>query len=209
MLTIHSMKTLLLLWFLLTPLTANAVSLDPADWNIRFSAGVSEHPRGPGWFFNFPGRTGHVNYVTTRYRGDRPLSGVLRMGIAIQTLSGAPRFNYFAGLQPTGCNTPATVRPYFEVNVSNDQFGRWWSNPVGIELQQGIFDITVPIEPENWSSVYGRFGNQGPAALNGFRRATRTVRQVGFTFGGGCFFGHGVRVLKGKARFLLMQYEIN
>jgi hypothetical protein len=31
---------------------------------------------------------------------------------------------------------------------------------------------------------------------------------VGFSFGGGCFYGHGVRVSGGGARFALTSYKV-
>jgi hypothetical protein len=31
---------------------------------------------------------------------------------------------------------------------------------------------------------------------------------VGFVFGGGCFYGHGVNVIGGSARFLTTSYSV-
>lgn len=188
------------------PLSIGAQSLDPQRWRFQFSAGMPQHPKSPGWFFNFPQSPGHVNYVFTGYR--RGLEGhTLTMAIAIQILSGAPKFNY---LDKTGdCDTPATVRPYFTTGNMDDQFGRWWSYPTGIELQAGIFEIAIPFTPDRWSSVYGKFGDYSPYTLKKFRQAITNARSVGFTFGGGCNAGHGVRVKEGKARFLFLQYQID
>ena len=50
--------------------------------------------------------------------------------------------------------------------------------------------------------------NQDATARAGFDRATRNVSRLGITFGGGCYFGHGVFVQNGQAKFVLESYRI-
>ena len=62
--------------------------------------------------------------------------------------------------------------------------------------------------PDQWSSVFGKFGNAHAVAEAGFKSATQNVSRLGLTFGGGCFFGHGVNVRGGSATFALVAYRI-
>jgi hypothetical protein len=76
----------------------------------------------------------------------------------------------------------------------SQEFYRWWSNPTVYDLQPtpGNTTLTVPLTPDQWSSVFGRFGNQNATTLKGFQDALGDLGHVGMTFGGGCFVGHGV-----------------
>jgi hypothetical protein len=44
--------------------------------------------------------------------------------------------------------------------------------------------------------------------MAGFKQAITNLENVGFSFGGGCFYGHGVRVSGGGARFALTSYKV-
>lgn len=68
--------------------------------------------------------------------------------------------------------------------------------------------IGVPLQPEHWSSVDGKFGNTDAETRFGFEKALLNVTRLGVTFGGGCSFGHGIRVSGGTAKFTLTQYAI-
>jgi hypothetical protein len=60
----------------------------------------------------------------------------------------------------------------------------------------GNTTLAVPLTPDQWSSVFGRFGKQNATTLNGFQDVLGNLGHVGMTFGGGCFFGHGVKHLR-------------
>jgi len=75
-------------------------------------------------------------------------------------------------------------------------------------LASGSTTITVPLSPESWSSVNGRFGNADSEARFGFDKAILNVTRLGLTFGGGCSFGHGINLLGGRAEFALVEYAI-
>jgi hypothetical protein len=45
--------------------------------------------------------------------------------------------------------------------------------------------------------------------MAGFKQAMANLGNVGFAFGGGCFYGHGVRVSGGGARFAVTGYHIS
>ena len=111
------------------------------------------------------------------------------------------------------CIRPATVRLYFQ--KANDDYStdgnRWWSNPQAFELSaSNSSDVTlsVPLTPEKWSTVFGEFGNEDEQTQAWFSSALHNMAHVGMTFGGGCFFGHGVQVSGGSARFVLLRFAV-
>jgi len=57
--------------------------------------------------------------------------------------------------------------------------------------------------------MYGKSGDDDATALAGFQDALGNLGRVGMTFGGGCFFGHGVNVSGETARFALISYTIS
>ena len=109
--------------------------------------------------------------------------------------------------------SPATVRALIQEQgdtlSTTQEYYRWWSNPVSYTLADGTITLTTPLTPDQWSSVLGKFGNTDATSLAGFQNALANVGNVGMTFGGGCFFGHGVNVAGGTAQFKLLNYVIN
>lgn len=192
-------------------------------WSIQYSPSMPNDPTigGPGtWYFDFPVDPNYpaciasqncnsVGYVTDFHSG--PVSHSVSMTFQIVT-TGAPVFNYVMESDNT-CNTPATVRLFLERKHDDlaEEFYRWWANPVGYELQptSGGVTLTVPLTPDQWSSVYGKFGNYNATTLAGFQDVLTNLGRAGMTFGGGCFFGHGVNVSGGTARFVLISYTIS
>ena len=179
------------------------------NWDIRGGSGMPSTPKTNNsglWYFDFPqtGR-GTVNYITLPYT--RSLAGSIVMSFTIST-TGNPSFDYGAG-PDNSCPAPASVRPYIEHSRGVDcDFCRWWSNQVSYNLKEGSVTLTVPIEPAFWSSVWGKIANQDSQTLEGFMSATRSMGQIGMTFGGGCSYGHGVSVSGGTARFTLTEYRV-
>lgn len=145
---------------------------------------------GPGiWYLNFPSDPNYpacvsnsdcesLNYVTNSYSG--PATDSVSMTFQILT-TGTPTFNYVMDSDNT-CATPATVRLFLERR--NDDFSeeiyRWWANPIGYTLQptSGNVTLTVPLTPDQWSSVYGKTGNYDATALAGFRDALANLGRV-------------------------------
>lgn len=128
----------------------------------------------------------------------------IAVDIDIQT-TGAPTFNFKTEDFNT-CSGTATVRPFFMTSDDwAEEFDRWWSNPAMLELRAGQQILTVPLQPEFWSSVYGKRGTE---AARQWAVAVRSIRRAGLTFGGGCFFGHGVFVEGGTATFRLLDFHI-
>ena len=109
----------------------------------------------------------------------------------------------------SACSIPPSVRPFFWANQNGSgEYDRWWSNPRAVPLAAGSTTIAVPLSPEAWSSVNGKFGNADSQARFGFDKAILNVTRLGVTFGGGCSFGHGISVQGGGAEFFLIEYAI-
>jgi hypothetical protein len=191
----------------------NVLSTKPEAWVFQFSSAVPPHPLpmdGASWYFDFPDQHGSVHYLTTSYTKAGAQTISMTFHIEIQ---GPVTFNGNLSADNI-CVAPARVRLYFQ--KANDDFStdgnRWWSNPESFELDTANgSDVTlsVPITPDKWSTVYGEFGNQDEKTQAWFASAVAHIAHVGMTFGGGCFFGHGVNVSGGSARFILTDFQIS
>jgi len=211
------MKTLVLVFlFAAVSLKAQAVlPLDPASWTLSTNSSKSAKVYTCGsasLCFDFPAQKSKtVNYLYTVAPQSFGTAGNLSASIQVVT-TGAPVFNYV--FEPANtCVYPAHFRLYFEAdssawtNSAGDTF-RWWSNPIAYELAGGSATLTVPLTGDQWSTVYGRFGNSDADAAAGFQASLLHTGLAGGTFGGGCFFGHGVNVSGGTAQFQLLSYSI-
>lgn len=187
-----------------TPLT---VSLQSALWESISDPKpypLSSNEAG-GLEFDFP-TTGSLNYLYT------PSALVALRGTLVATVrvttTGPVLFN---SLDPVtaSCSIPPSVRPFLWANENGEgSYDRWWSNPRAFVLAEGAATISVPLLPEFWSSVNGRFGNADEGTRFQFAKALLNVTRLGLTFGGGCSFGHGVRVQGGAAHFRLSEFAI-
>jgi len=187
------------------------LSLDPRAWDVRYSSGVRlEALAGmAGWSFLFPSAPGHVNYLTTTYTTPLHAGQTVSASLQIAPTAGDPVFH------ASECGT-ATVRLYLEQAVPKHcpdatyscagPTYRWWSNPDAVTLSPGQALLSVPIDPDEWSDAEGKAGSD-PIAAAGFINALAHPAMVGLTFGG-CFFGHGVNVSGGSARFILTSVAI-
>ena len=195
------------------PAQADKLSLSPGAWSIRYSQRMPPNPSlaDLGWSFDFPRGTyckkkhdcPGVHYVTTRYR--KPISANATLVISFQIVTqGEVRFNY--QLEPSNtCSSPATVRAFLQ-RADDDLYaanGRFWSNPIATILAPGNFTMAIKLHRDQWTNVEGQHDRAGFEALLG------KIGNVGITFGGGCFFGHGVNVEGGSARFFMSSFAIH
>jgi len=154
-------------------------------WSIQYSPSMPSTPTvgGPGtWYFDFPTDPNYpacvyspdtlchsVNYVTNSYSG--PATHSVSMTFQVLT-TGTPTFEYVFEPDNT-CPTPATVRLFLQRRNDDltQEFYRWWSNPTVYNLQPtpGNTTLTVPLTPDQWSSVFGRLGTRMPQPLRDFR----------------------------------------
>lgn len=167
-----------------------------------------------GMAVNFPIRSapvnvhnrlgGHINYITARYwklASQTPFNTVLptassiTLTLKITSNVESPAISVFPETQSPGCGSPPAARVMFGYDFNTAPYGRWWANPDAIVVQPGTYSVTVPLTPDRWSSVFGEFANNSPAALAGFTGAkNNSLVVVGLTLGGGCFFGHGLTI---------------
>ena len=186
------------------PPTALTLSLASSAWqSISDPQPFALRNEGASLVFDFP-TTGSMHYLFT----PSPVAAIRgTIAISLQVMTNGPAV--FEPLDTSFCNLPPSVRPFLWANDNgNGNFDRWWSNPRAYALAAGTASIAVPLQPENWSSVNGRFGNENAETRFGFDKALLNVTRLGLTFGGGCSFGHGIRVSAGAASFALAEYTI-
>ena len=184
---------------------AFTIDLSPHGWKMCCdSAALSTSPDG-GVNMAFPIWPKNIGYLYRQTPAD--LAGTLVVEFRVETI-GAPIFRW--DTEPTNtCPVPAMVRPVFgrwDRGNKNIAFAeRWWSkNPYSYTLAAGVATIAVPMDPLFWSGVYGQSATDDFAAWEYTRHHAGLV---GVTFGGGCFFAHGVGVEGGTAAFVLTRWE--
>jgi hypothetical protein len=194
---------------------AAKVPMNAQAWSILYSPGMPPHPtpqRGGGWYFDFPsGSNSSVNYVLAAV--NIAGSSSVRASLSVTT-TGKVVFVY--NIQPDNtCINPARVRFLLQEKgddlsgTNGKQYFRWWSNSVAYELVPGSAELSASLtDLSQWTSVFGEKANASAAAMAGFKQAMARLGNVGFAFGGGCFYGHGVRASGGTARFALTRYEV-
>jgi hypothetical protein len=186
-----------------TPLT---VSLNSASWEtISDPQPLPLLNQGAALTFEFP-QPGSMHYLFTPSTL-AAIHGTLVLSFAI-TAAGPVTFNSLDP-QSSSCTIASAVRPFFwSNNNGNGVYDRWWSNPRAVTLAPGTGTVSVPLKPENWSSVNGRIGNADSETRFAFERALLNVTRLGMTFGGGCSFGHGISIAGGPASFALTEFVI-
>ncbi len=188
------------------------LSMDPLNWNITYSEHMPPHPYSGDsgeWFFEFPKMGfGEIDYLTQNVVGGYLQGAGLLARMSIETSDGA-EFDHHTESFNTS-TFPAHVRFLLQrgTRPTQDPGDRWWSNPIAIKLERGSFELRVPLSADQWTNVSGQRGDQSEAILSKFRRVLRDPGNIGFTFGGGSFFGHGVRVKNGSARFILHEMTV-
>jgi len=109
------------------------------------------------------------------------------------------------------CKEPATIRPFLSnppgggvpnwMVWATDGTGRWWSDTAFVVASDDAGNVipqtatvTVSLDPSQWSGVYGQSAVGDPY----FAQVIASPADVGFTLGGGCFYGHGWRTVTGS-----------
>lgn len=188
----------------ISPQAPNVVSLDPWNWYIFHSHDMPMHPiqaQDGAWEFPFPSDDGHVNYVQTPFNATEVLHNVT---IEFRMESDAPQYKV---MDPTD-HPPATVHLFFEQRNDDlrDPNGRWWATWSKYDLgsQDNItLKFVIPLTPDQWSNVHGQ---RDPES---FYAALTNVGWIGMTFGGQFFFGHGVALGGGSARYVLIDLHVD
>jgi hypothetical protein len=162
-------------------------------------------------YFSFPDSS--TGWWTTRlfYYTKKPLSfstcQLLNVTFQVSTV-GTPTFDWQSEASNTCALPPASVRAFFYSQLStlrHNYTNEWWANTSNsyyiLQDTNGTsVTLSVSFNPANWSSVYGVLGNQD---VKDFTAALANINDIGLSYGGGCFFGHGVSVSGGEATFTL------
>ncbi len=138
----------------------------------------------------------------------------LRVSMVV-TANGPVVFDFHNPADPDNiCDgPPASVRPFIMAKniYGNPDWasasGRWWS-ATSYTLAPGATTLTTDFNSAFWSNVNGIHGNYDDATWSEFNYAINHLAAVGVTFGGGCFFSHGVGVSGGTATFSLQDYRL-
>ncbi len=192
--------------------SSTGVPMNAEAWSILYSPGMPPHPTpqtGGGWYFDFPTAPGSVHYVLAGV--NIAASSSVDASISVTTTA-TPVFVYNLQSDNT-CLFPAHVRFLLQekgddlTGGNGKQYFRWWSTSVAYQLAFGRADLSASLSDlSQWVSVFGEKANASAAATAGFKQAMANLCNVGFAFGGGCFYGHGVRVTDGSARFTVTNY---
>ncbi|MGI8981436.1 MAG: hypothetical protein ACR2FY_19595 [Pirellulaceae bacterium] len=205
------------------PPATGADPMDPDVWEIgplingkNYSVNMplnpSPHPNG-GWYFDISYPTaeaGHVHYVTFKHGS---LSGKTRIVMRYR-LEMDEGVRLIPAKEPDTTHFHSMLTMYFQ-RRGDDWSGRgkyetyrWWATfatvtPIPRALPTGEHELSVPLEG-NWTAVQTSSATTSPKK---FQEAIRDAERVGFTFGGGDGYGHGVYAT-GPARFVVTHFEV-
>jgi hypothetical protein len=177
-------------------------------WTVGFSAGVTlSQPAGALWQFGFPAYPNHVNMITKSVAG---LSGS-QITAGFQETESNPTWFWMFDADNT-CNPGSLPQIHFYFQRAGDNFSgvgdlqyyRWWSMGFDIKPMNAAMSINLN-DPSLWGSVLGVNGAVQPLM---FQQAKDNASSVGFTFGGGCFAGHGVALKGGSATMTLKSFGV-
>ena len=185
--------------------------MNPENWEVgpiingqNYSVGAPLHPKThpDGWAIDIP-TPGNVNYITARYGS---LSGKhwLRLKLRIETDEGVEI------VPKDSPGSPAMITLFFQ-RSGDDWSGtgkfetyRWWATFATLTpLRAGSFEIIAPLD-QIWTAVQTSSALTKPDA---FIDAQLQGDRVGFTFGGGSGYGHGVGAT-GPARVVVTTFEV-
>jgi hypothetical protein len=187
--------------------------LHAPDWLIgpdvlgrNYSRGMplqpTPHPRG-GWYIDFPQRPGRVNSVTFSHG---PLTGKRRIVMRYR-IEAAPGVQIVPARDP---EWPAIITLQFQRGGDNwtargkFETYRWFATFASQSpLKPGEREMVASLNGD-WTAVQTSHAKTSPAA---FREAIANADRVGFVFGGGNSFSHGVYAT-GPARIVVTQFRV-
>lgn len=183
------------------------VSLNPQSWYILYGEGTPDQPLSSpagAWSIDLPDAAGSIHYVQTPYNASSPLPTKVSMTFRIDS---SPDAVYKGEVDPSAGN-PATFHLFLERRGDNfrKEYYRWWAGDGGYVLgsnDNSVLTIEVPLTADKWTSVYGHHNNAE------FVDTLNNLGWVGITFGGRNYWGHGVNMLEGKAKFTLLDFRVD
>ena len=181
--------------------TSLTVWAPPGVWQLAYGTKgipVTQEPVS----FRFPDPSqGSANYLI--YGATQPLQAGLTMKAYVHIEASSV-------LKPVSDEPPATMRLFFErkgddlTGNGDMQSYRWWSASSIDISNTGDYILTETLTPDRWTDVYGRNGSAVPEL---FQAALNEVGNVGMTFGGKSFAGHGDAAEGGAVVFTLTYYS--
>lgn len=186
------------------PKQPNIGSLDPQDWYIFHSDDMPTHPSAHSmgaWSFTIPRPDGHVNYIQTPFNATEVLHNVT---ITFEIESDTPKYSV---VDPTD-HLPATVHLFFEQKGDDlrNPNGRWWATWSQYNFgsqDNSTITFVIPLTLDQWSNVIGERN------ATAFYAALANVGWIGITCGGQFFFGHGIAMDGGSAKYVLVDLSVN
>lgn len=180
-----------------------------ASWEIgpiingkNYSSGMPLSPAqsSDGWVFDFPLYPGSVHYVTRHFGS---LAGKSHIVIKYR-VEGDAAVQIF----PYCCAQLSSMGPTLYFQQAGDDWNtdgkRWWATfNSPFPIQVGTYTLDIPLDGK-WTSVNTMTAEKNPSQ---FATAKQNADRVGFTFGGGDGYGHGVYT-NGPARFVLESFVI-
>lgn len=187
----------------------NSDSMVASKWEIgpiingkNYSIGMPLNPTQTtdGWAFDFPLAPGSVHYVTFPYGS---LAGKTHI-VMHYRIEADPSVQFF----PVCCANLPSIGPTMFIQENGDDWNtdgmRWWAtfnSPTPIK--PGDYQMDIPLDGA-WTSVFTMTAASNPQQ---FATAKLNAARVGFTFGGGDGYGHGVYA-NGIARFVVTSFVI-
>jgi len=186
-----------------------------AYWAFANSPNMPANPSniaGGGIQLTFPNVDG-PNYLLAVPKSIVPTSSI-SADVSVQ-ITGNPTFDYRTAPNNT-CISPAKAHLFIQragdnySGAGSYEFYRYWNN-----TEQGAYVLaggsaTISGDLTNlsdWIDVDGVIAEKNPLA---FKAALSDLGYVGITFGGGCFYGHGVFVdpKTGTATFTVSRFSL-
>jgi len=171
-------------------------------WTCKYGAQISVTKDSTGDWFNIPSSIQGVHYVVQRQSGASIEGKTIRLRF---------RLDLNGELWPSEYPDdplPCKIQLFFQKNgdrlTSQEQDKRWWC-VTKTELKNGEFVVEEVVEPSRWTQVFGRLGT---SRLSGWNSCLADIGNVGFTFSGWSFGGHGVYCKSGAAKFTILEYTI-
>lgn len=182
----------------LPPVIEQQWQIGPVIDGENYSVGMPLYMSGNS--FSFPLFPGHINYITKPVNG---LAGKSKITIRYRIEASAD-----VKLIPKCCSQLPSIGPTLYFQRRGDDWNkdgwRWWSTfATKMPIEPGEFEISVSLN-DNWTSVEKMTAKNNPVE---FKAAIDNAARVGFTFGGGDGYGHGVYAT-GPAKFVLEDFII-
>lgn len=176
------------------------------EWIIEYAVGGNPKfsRTNTGWKLNIPPAPKIISFVRTV---DKVVIGKNKKEIILTaTFDLTP--NCVIGYKYKGneCDVPASIRPILIRNMYGP-YNRWFPSEK-ITIAPGTFTINIPLNPQHWTSVYGKSGDMNNTTKKFFNMCKQEPINLGIAIGGGCFYGHGINALSGSGNIELVRLSV-